>query len=357
VPPGTQEVRRAALIINYTPKNERKITQRELELAIGKDLESVPDIRYWFLDENGLRAISLVVTGLDSNVVNNVANELAIQMKRIPLIANVNSETSLDRPELRIRPRADLAARLGVSTEGLSETIRVATIGDVGPALAKFDAGDRLIPIRVQLEDSTRSDLQLLQQLRVPFGQDAALGSAVGRRRHQPRPGADQHQPLRPRAACAVAADLVGTSALGDAIKADLRAAGDEEPAEGRAREAESGDAEVMGEVFAGFATAMGAGLMMVYAVLILLFGTLPAADHHPVLAAAVDRRRDLALLVTGNPISMPVVDRHPDADGHRHQERHHAGRFRHRAITRSRACRATRRSSTPAASARGRSS
>jgi multidrug efflux pump subunit AcrB len=107
VPPGIQEVRRAALIINYTPKTERKITQRELELSISQELENVPDIRFWFLDENGLRAISLVVTGVDSNIVNNVANELATQMKRIPIISNVTPETSLDRPELRIQPRAD----------------------------------------------------------------------------------------------------------------------------------------------------------------------------------------------------------------------------------------------------------
>src|SRR6202041_3926079 len=122
------------------------ITQRELELSIGQELQNVPDLRFWFLDENGLRAISLGVTGADSNIVSNVASELSKQMKRIPLIANVISEISLDRPELRIQPRADLAARLGVSTESLSETIRVATIGDVGPALAKFDAGDRQAP-------------------------------------------------------------------------------------------------------------------------------------------------------------------------------------------------------------------
>ncbi|MGB6397455.1 MAG: efflux RND transporter permease subunit, partial [Bradyrhizobium sp.] len=136
VPPGTLEVRRAALIVNYTPKTERKITQRELELQISNELENVPDIRFWFLDENGLRAISLVVTGVDSSIVSNVASELATQMKRIAIISNVISETSLDRPELRIRPRADFATRLGVSTESLSQTIRVATIGDVGPALA-----------------------------------------------------------------------------------------------------------------------------------------------------------------------------------------------------------------------------
>ncbi|MGY4448698.1 multidrug efflux pump subunit AcrB [Bradyrhizobium sp. i1.3.1] len=125
VPPGTQEVRRASLIINYTPKDSRDITQRELEFSISQELENVPDIRFWFLDENGLRAISLVVTGVDANIVNNVASELATQMKRIPTISNVISETTLERPELRIEPRADLAARLGVSTESLSQTIRV----------------------------------------------------------------------------------------------------------------------------------------------------------------------------------------------------------------------------------------
>ena len=66
VPPGSTEVRRAALIINYTPKSDRTITQRDMELLIGKELESIPDIRYWFVDENGLRAISLVVTGPES---------------------------------------------------------------------------------------------------------------------------------------------------------------------------------------------------------------------------------------------------------------------------------------------------
>ncbi len=36
VPPGIAEVRRATLIINYVPKGQRKITQRELETDIGQ---------------------------------------------------------------------------------------------------------------------------------------------------------------------------------------------------------------------------------------------------------------------------------------------------------------------------------
>jgi multidrug efflux pump subunit AcrB len=306
VPPGTFEVRRAALIINYTPKTERNITQRELELSIGRELENVPDIRYWFLDENGLRAISLVVTGADIGIVGNVASELATQMKRIPIIADVISETSLDRPELRIQPRADLAARLGVSTEGLSETIRVATIGDVGPALAKFDAGDRLVPIRVQLEDAARADLQVLEQLRVPLGGGRGgvpLSVVADIKLDQGPTSINRYD--RERQAT-VAADLVGTAALGDATKKIYDLPVMKSLPKG-VRVSPSGDAESLAELSDGFATAISAGLMMVYAVLVLLFGTflqpitilfsLPLS-----IGGAI-----VALLLTGKQLTTPV--------------------------------------------------
>jgi multidrug efflux pump subunit AcrB len=306
VPPGIFEVRRAALIINYTPKHDRKITQRELELAISSELENVPDIRFWFLDENGLRAISLVVTGTDSNIVGNVAAELASQMKRIPIVANVISETSLDRPELRIQPRADLAARLGVSTESLSETIRVATIGDVGPALAKFDTGDRLVPIRVQLEDAARGELPILEQLRVPLGGGRGgvpLSVVADIKLDQGPTSINRYD--RERQAT-VAADLVGTAALGDATKKIYELPVMKSLPKG-VKVSPSGDAESLNELSEGFATAITAGLMMVYAVLVLLFGTflqpitilfsLPLS-----IGGAI-----AALLLTGKQLTTPV--------------------------------------------------
>ncbi len=306
VPPGTFEVRRAALIINYTPKHDRKITQRELELSIGTELGNVPDIRFWFLDENGLRAISLVVTGIDSGIVSNVAAELATQMKRIPLIANVISETSLDRPELRIQPRADLAARLGVSTESLSETIRVATIGDVGPALAKFDTGDRLVPIRVQLEDAARGELPILEQLRVPLGGGRGgvpLSVVADIKLDQGPTSINRYD--RERQAT-VAADLVGTAALGDATRKIYELPVMKSLPKG-VRVSPSGDAESLAELSENFATAITAGLMMVYAVLVLLFGaflqpitilfSLPLS-----IGGAI-----AALLLTGKQLTTPV--------------------------------------------------
>ncbi|WP_438278836.1 efflux RND transporter permease subunit [Nitrobacter sp.] len=306
VPPGIQEVRRASLIINYTPKHDRGMTQRELELSIGQELESIPDIRYWFLDENGLRAVALVVTGPDISIVGNVANELATQMKRIPLLANITPETSLDRPELRIQPRADLAARLGVSTEQLSQTIRVATIGDVGPALAKFDAGDRQVPIRVQLEDSARADLKMLEQMQVPIGGGRGhvpLSVVADIRLDQGPTSINRYDRQRQ---ATVAADLVGTAALGDATRMIHELPVMKTLPKGVTVNP-SGDAESLNELSDGFATAITAGLMMVYAVLVLLFGTflqpitilfsLPLS-----IGGAI-----MALLVTGKQLTTPV--------------------------------------------------
>ena len=272
LPGKSTEVRRAALIINYTPKGARSLTQRELELVIGREIENIPDIRYWFVDENGLRAISLVVVGADSNIVDNVADELSGQMRRIPIIANVVSETALARPELRIRPRKDLTARLGVSTESLSETIRVATIGDVGPALAKFDVGDRLIPIRVQLEDSARANRNTLERLRVPMGRGGGIPlSAIADVQLDQGPTSINRYDRERQAT--VAADLVGNAALGDAMK-EINALPVMKSLPKGITVKQAGDAESLNELSEGFASAMQTGLMMVYALLVILFGS-----------------------------------------------------------------------------------
>ena len=64
-----------------------------------------------------------------------------------------------------IVPDLERLAELGISTATLSETLRVATIGDIDANLAKFTVGDRQIPIRVQLNEKARDDLSVVSAL------------------------------------------------------------------------------------------------------------------------------------------------------------------------------------------------
>ena len=70
-----------------------------------------------------------------------------------------------------------------------------------------------------------------------------------------------------------VAADLVGQAALGDAM-AKINELPVMKSLPKGVRVGQSGDAESLQELADGFATAISSGLMMVYAVLVLLFGT-----------------------------------------------------------------------------------
>ena len=300
------EVRKATLVINLVPRAERKLGQAAIKEEVSRSLARVPDIRFWFLLDNGRQQIQLVVSGRDAAAVNRVAAEMTSQAKRIPLIANVVSSAELDRPELRVVPVGDVAADVGVSTEAIAEAVRIATIGDVGANLAKFDVGDRQVPIRVQLDERARAERQVLESLKVATTSGATVPlSAIARFELAQGPTAiDRYDRTR---RVLVGADLVGNAPLGKAVTAMLALpAAKGLPAGVELKQ--FGDAEIMGEVFAGFAAAMSAGIMMVYAVLVLLFGSflqpvtilfsLPLS-----IGGAI-----VALAVAGQSISLPVV-------------------------------------------------
>eukprot|EP01037_Dinobryon_pediforme_P007722 gene7722-7783_t len=269
---GGKEIRKATLIVNLVHKTKRVKSQKDIENDIGNDLNSIPDMRFWFVQPNGQRGLSLIVAGSDTAQISKIAAQLQSEMKRIPLLANPVSTASLDRPEVQIKPKSEIAAELGVSTDAISETIRLATIGDVGVNLAKFNAGDRLIPIRVQLIESARGSLDLLQSLKVATasGKSVPLSAVADVELAQGPTSIDRYDRTR---RVAVEADLVGNAALGAALDSVYALPVVKNLPAGVTIK-QTGDAEVQGEVFSGFASAMGAGLMMVYGVLVLLFGS-----------------------------------------------------------------------------------
>jgi multidrug efflux pump subunit AcrB len=300
------EPRKATFVINFVHKSKREATQKDLQLRIGAILAAQPDIRFWFLKDNGQRDLSLIIAGPDIDSINDTANQIASEMRTIPSIENPISTAELDRPELRIKPKRQVAADLGVSTEALSETIRVATLGDIDANLAKFNAGDRLVPIRVQLDEAARRRYGVLQVLRVATSSGATTPlSAVADFSISHGPTAINRFDRTRRVT--IEADLRGDAALGDAVKAihELPTARKLPPG---VEIRETGDVEVMTEVFNSFAEAMGAGLMMVYGLLVLLFGSFLQPITILISLPLSIGGAIIALLLTHKAMSMPVV-------------------------------------------------
>ena len=304
-PLGTQEVRRATLLVQLVPKSERKRTQKEVEALVSDVFGSVPDTRSWFINERGERKLSFSILSKDGDALTAFVGTLEAELRKIDGFRNVASIGAIDRPEIRIVPRYDDAAAVGVTPEAIADTVRVATLGDVAANLAKFNAGDRLVPIRVQIEDRARTDLRQIEQLRVLAQNGKAIPlSAVASVEFGRGPSSiDRFARVR---RAQIGADLAPGLALGDArerFNETVKRLG--LPA-GVSLEA-SGDAEIQDEVVNGFITAMGTGLMIVFGVLVLLFGSV----FQPItilLSLPLSFGGVVAgLLVTNNPVSMPV--------------------------------------------------
>jgi multidrug efflux pump subunit AcrB len=305
-PTGTLETRRATVIVNLVPKTERSLRQKQLQIKIQEALADIPDIRAYFVNDRGDREATVGVLGRDGATVAKAAGDLEAAMRANPMYSNPAALSSFARPEIRITPKTDVAADLGISTEAISQTVRVATQGDADAALAKFTVGDRQIPIRVELADSARGDLSTLASLRVPTGNGGSVPlSAVADIGFGQGPSAieryDRERLVK------VGTDMAPGYTSGQGLETLMALPVVKSFPEG-VRIQETGDAEIQVEVFAGFASAMGAGIMMVFVVLILLFNSvfqpLTILASLPLSVGGVVG----ALLITDNSLSMPVI-------------------------------------------------
>ncbi|MFM7028611.1 MAG: efflux RND transporter permease subunit [Chakrabartia sp.] len=160
---------RANVYLRLTPK--REMTSDEFEKKWGRKFANIADARVTFQSQTGGfsgRDITITLGGSDPALLQATAQKVAEEMRGLKEITAPRIGGDMLRPEITIKPRADLAASLGVTTAALSQTIRIATIGDIDQNSAKFSLTDRQVPIRVSLSEDSRRNLSTLENLPVP---------------------------------------------------------------------------------------------------------------------------------------------------------------------------------------------
>ena len=291
-----------------TLKKDREISSVEWERSLQPQLAAIPDARVSFQSQSGGfsgRDITFVIGGDDPVALEKHALKIVDEMKGLKEIRAPRIEGDIPRPEIILKPRLDLAADLGVTTAALSQTIRIATLGDIDQNAAKFSLSDRQIPIRVLLSEDSRRSLATLENLPVPTANGgtvplksvAEIGFGSGptelRRYNQTR-------------RIVIGADLAPGLVTGDAqAKIDALPAVKNMPQ--GIRKVIQGDAKWQAEMIQNFVIAVISGLMLVFATLVLLYRRFlsPLVNMSSLLLAPLGGL--LGLLITGMEISMPV--------------------------------------------------
>ncbi len=263
--------RTANILATLVPFQQRALRQVEIENLLRPKLEMIPGARVRFgADGQSGSRLQVTLVGNDPERLTVAGDALAAQMREIPALSGARSTAALARPELQITPREARAADLGVSVSAIANTVRLATVGDVDQALPRFTLADRQIPIRVMLDQQARADMAELRALRVEGRAGLAVPlEAVADIQHAAGPA--QIDRLGRQRQLTVEAELGGMP-LGDATRlvAALPIMSNLPPG---VVNRPTGDSEVMAELFGGFLMALGAGVLLVYLVLVLLFG------------------------------------------------------------------------------------
>ncbi|TLS65469.1 efflux RND transporter permease subunit [Mariprofundus erugo] len=265
--PEAGEVRRASLVTTFAPRGERP-KQREIESTIRERLQRVPGARFSLGGGGSGEKIELILSGSDNSALAATARKVEHDLHALGYLNGITSTANLERQEVVFRPDADRAAERGVTTSAIGQTVRVALSGDRSSALAKLNLDNRQVNIRVAQPALDRYDLSAIASLQVHGKQglvplesvaDVAIGSSLSEINRYDR----ERQ-------VTLTGDLSG-HALGDALK-DAQNLPSIKAMPASVHLEESGDAETQAELFAGMKGAMGLGVLLVYAVLVLLF-------------------------------------------------------------------------------------
>ena len=305
-------VREGSGMVRLVLREDRVRDSMTFERELTPVLQDFPDARVYFQDNSGPsngvgtgRAISVMLSGSDPVALESAANTLVEQMKDVPGVVAPRVDLDLQRPELIITPREDLAQSLGVSTQALSQAIRIATLGDIDQNAAKFSLTDRQVPIRVRLAEGDRRNLAVIQNLPVPTGSGGSVPlSRVADISFGMGPTAIERYNQSRRVF--VGADVASGAARGDVTVAINRLPIMQNLPTGVSN-APVGQDEMQMELVQSFGVALATGVLLVFSVLVLLYHRLvsPLVNMGSLFLAPLGGF--IAIWLMGQPISMPV--------------------------------------------------
>jgi multidrug efflux pump subunit AcrB len=298
--------------IYLTLKSDRKLTSVQFERSWAPRLSEIADARVNFQSQsqggpgNTGRDITITLGGDDPVTLVAQANKVVEEMRTMPELRAPRFNGDLLRPEIIIKPRLDLAAAMGVTTQALSQTIRIATLGDIDQNSAKFSLSDRQIPIRTMVSEESRRSLSTIENLPVPTSSGGSVplkivadigfgaGPTIIQRTNQIR-------------RTSIGVDLAPGLVSGDAMPKINAMQSLTRLPQGISR-LTLGEAKWQGELFFYFVIAVLSGILLVFAVLVLLYKRVmpPFVNMGSLLLAPLGGA--IALRIVGYPVSMPVL-------------------------------------------------
>jgi CzcA family heavy metal efflux pump len=171
-PPAATEASRGDISVELSPDRNRS-SGEVIASAREAVATAAPGVRVEFVEllqdmlsdlEGASQPVEVKLLGADSGVLREFAPKVGARLKDIRGLVDLYDGVSGCAPEQELVVNSDAAGRLGLTAMQVADQVRDALLGQV---VTYVPRSERLIGVRVRLEDSTRFNPEVIGQLRI----------------------------------------------------------------------------------------------------------------------------------------------------------------------------------------------
>ncbi len=320
---GSGEVDVGSIYVKLVPKNERSISQGDLSNIIRAEISHVAGVTAYTFNSSfagNQKQIQVQIRGNDAAQLNAVAEQMEVEVRKVPGAADVGLSTKGLKPELDVQLNRGLAGTLGITVGQLAQALR--------PAFAGVQAGSWVDPtgktrdVTVRLPAASRQNASDLRQL--PISVPAANGASSAQSSTAaatPINSGPQTIPLGQIATVRLTTGpaqidhldedkvvTVGVNPQGrplSEVSADVNRAIAKVPLPPGVHLSQGGQVKDQNEVYGAIVAALGLAILLMYLILVVQFGSFldPLAIMLSLPLSLIGVV--LALLVTGGTLNI----------------------------------------------------
>jgi HAE1 family hydrophobic/amphiphilic exporter-1 len=304
---GTHE---GILWVGLVPQDERKASDQEVLERIRRKLPQLKGVKFEALDMSqqmmgGATApVEIKVFGKDLYQLKDIADNIVSRIENVEGLRDVTHTFAEGKPEYHIEINREKASRMGLMVSQIANTVQTASLGKVA---TRYREGNEEVDIRVRFKEQSRDDLSDIKNIPIltPSNQVILLEQVASISKGEGPIQIDRENQAR---VVTVLANIAGRD-LGSVVRdIQQRLAGLERGLPPGYFIEFGGQYEDMQEAFKIMAFAFALATLLVYMIMASQFESF---KHPFVIMFTIPLGLIgviLALLVSGKPISLPVL-------------------------------------------------
>jgi HAE1 family hydrophobic/amphiphilic exporter-1 len=156
---GAGGTNKAIAFVTLVPKDQRDLTQKDLQAVLRKVVAGLPDVRGSVSDVSPMGGqsrnedVQLVIQGPDIDGIDRYSKEVMDRLSTMPGYTGVTRDLEIGKPEVRVNIDREKAADAGVSVRSIGAAVG-ALMG--GTDVATYKEGGKRYDIRVRLIQDQR---------------------------------------------------------------------------------------------------------------------------------------------------------------------------------------------------------